>query len=120
MKNAVESGYFPLAWEHEQSKYFPQGCSHLTMVTNNKPLTKLFGDRTLDKVTTHISWSFETMYDPGKTNLAADDTPHHYTMMLHRCDLKTSKSYTTECHYWQQPLLERICFERTGILLCQK
>ena len=78
---AVEGEALAVAWGLEQSKYFTQGCPNLIVVTDHKPLTKLFGDRTLDEIDNTrlfrlkqrtLPWQFEIEYMPGKTNLAAD------------------------------------------------
>ena len=51
------------------------------VVTNYKPLVKIFGDRTLNKIQNTcifrlkqrmLPWLFQVHYMPGKTNLAAD------------------------------------------------
>jgi hypothetical protein len=40
-----------VAWGLEQTRYFTQGCDNLVVVTDHKPLVKIFGDRTLDEIT---------------------------------------------------------------------
>ena len=47
---AIEGEALAVAWGLEQTKYFTQGCSNLTVVTDHKPLVKIFGDRTLDEI----------------------------------------------------------------------
>ena len=80
---AVEGEALAIAWGLEQTRYFTQGCSKLLVVTDHKPLVKLFGDRTLDEITNTrlfrlkqrtLQWHFDILYSPGKTNLAADAT----------------------------------------------
>ena len=80
---AVEGEALAIAWSLEQTRYFTQGCSKLLVVTDHKPLVKLFGDRTLDEITNTrlfrlkqrtLQWHFDIAYCPGKTNLAADAT----------------------------------------------
>ena len=70
-----------IAWGLEQTRYFTQGCQNLVVVTDHKPLTKIFGDRTLDEIYNTrlfrlkqrtLPWRFRVEYLPGKTNLAAD------------------------------------------------
>ncbi len=82
----VEGEALAIAWGLEQCKYFTQGCSNLLVVTDHKPLVKIFGDRTLDEISNSrlfrlkqrtLPWSFVTAYMPGKTNLAADATSRH-------------------------------------------
>ena len=72
-----------IAYGLEQTRYFTQGCSNLLVVTDHKPLVKVFGDRTLDEITNTrlfrlkqrtLQWQFNIAYSPGKTNFAADAT----------------------------------------------
>ena len=78
---AVEGEALAVAWGLEQTKYFTQGCSDLTVVTDHKPLLKIFGDRTLDEIPNTrlfrlkqrtLPWHFRIEYMPGSTNSAAD------------------------------------------------
>ena len=46
----IEGEALAVAWGLEQSRYFTQGCDKLTVVTDHKPLVKIFGDRTLDEI----------------------------------------------------------------------
>ena len=80
---AIEGEALAVAWGLEQSKYFTQGCDELIVVTDHKPLVKIFGDRTLDEITNSrlfrlkqrtLPWRFKILHLPGKTNLAADAT----------------------------------------------
>jgi len=55
--SATEQRYAPIegealavAWGLEQTKYFTQGCDNSLVVTDHKPLTKIFGDRTLNEI----------------------------------------------------------------------
>ena len=48
---AVKGEVLAIAWSLEQTKYFTQVCKNLTVVTDHKPLLKIFGDRTLDEIT---------------------------------------------------------------------
>lgn len=77
----IEGEALAIAWGLEQTKYFSQGCDKLLVVTDHKPLVKIFGDRTLDEVTNTrlfrlkqrtLQWKFDTAYMPGRTNCAAD------------------------------------------------
>ena len=47
---AIEGEALAVAWGLEQTKYFTQGCDNLIVVTDHKPLVKIFGDRTLDEI----------------------------------------------------------------------
>ena len=78
---AVEGEALAIAWGLEKTRYFTQGCDNLLVVTDHKPLVKLFGDRTLDEITNTrlfrlkqrtLQWRFNIAYCPGETNLAAD------------------------------------------------
>ena len=75
-----------MAWGLEQTRYFTQGCDNLVIVTDHKPLIKIFGDRTLDEITNSrlfrlkqrtLPWRFEIRHLPGKSNHAADATSRH-------------------------------------------
>ena len=48
---AIEGEALAIAWSLEQTRYFTQGCENLLVVTDHKPLVKIFGDRTLDEIT---------------------------------------------------------------------
>ena len=78
---AIEGEALAIAWGLEQTKYFTQGCQDLLIVTDHKPLTKIFGDRTLDEIHNTrlfrlkqrtLPWHFRVEHLPGKTNHAAD------------------------------------------------
>ena len=75
-----------MAWGLEQTRYFTQGCDNLVIVTDHKPLIKIFGDRTLDEITNSrlfrlkqrtLPWRFEIRHLPGTSNHAADTTSRH-------------------------------------------
>ena len=83
---AVEGEALAIAWGLEQTRYFTQGCDNLVVVTDHKPLVRIFGDRTLDEITNTrlfrlkqrtLPWRFEVEYLPGATNLAADAASRH-------------------------------------------
>ena len=46
----VEAEALAIAWSLEQTRHFTQGCDNLIVVTDHKPLVKLFGDCTLDEI----------------------------------------------------------------------
>ena len=78
---AVEGEALAIAWGLEQTRYFTQGCDKLLVVTDHKPLVKVFGDQTLDAITNTrlfrlkqrtLQWKFTVEYLPGNTNSAAD------------------------------------------------
>ena len=83
---AIEGEALAIAWGLEQTRYFTQGCDNLIIVTDHKPLVKIFGDRTLDEITNSrlfrlkqrtLPWRFEIQHLPGKCNHAADATSRH-------------------------------------------
>ena len=83
---AVEGEALAIAWGLEQTKYFTQGCPDLLVVTDHKPLKKIFGDRTLDEIHNTrlfrlkqrtLPWYFRIEHMPGKTNEAADAISRH-------------------------------------------
>ena len=78
---AIEGEALAIAWGLEQTRYFTQGCNNLIVITDHKPLVKIFGDRTLDEIRNTrlfrlkqrtLPWYFKIIYLPGKTNYAAD------------------------------------------------
>ena len=82
----VEGEALALVWALEQTKFFTLGCDHLLVGTDHKPLTKLFGDRTLDEISNTrlfrlkqraLPWKFEVQYVPGKLNSFADATSRY-------------------------------------------
>ncbi|KAK5915526.1 hypothetical protein CesoFtcFv8_001108 [Champsocephalus esox] len=83
---AVEGEALAVAWGLEQTRYFTQGSDNLVVVTDHKPLVKIFGDRTLDEITNSrlfrlkqrtLPWRFDIVHLPGKSNYAADATSRH-------------------------------------------
>lgn len=48
---AIEREALAVVWGLEQTRYFTHGRDDLIIVTDHKPLEKLFGDRTLDEIT---------------------------------------------------------------------
>ena len=83
---AIEGEALAVAWGLEQSRYFTQGCDDLIVVTDHKPLVKIFGDRTLDEISNSrlfrlkqrtLPWRFEIKHMSGKSNHAADAASRH-------------------------------------------
>ena len=83
---AIEGEALAVAWGLEQTRYFTQGCDNLVVITDHKPLVKIFGDHTLDEITNSrlfrlkqrtLPWLFDIKHLPGKTNHAADATSRH-------------------------------------------
>ena len=79
----IEGEALAIAWSLEHTKYFTQGCDNLVVVTDHKPLVKLFTDRTLDQITNSrlfslkqrtLPWRFDVKYMPGKSNNFSDAT----------------------------------------------
>ena len=78
-----------VAWGLEETKYFPQGCDNLVVVTDHKSLVKIFGDRTLDVITNTrlfrlkqrtLLWRFEIFHMPDLSNQAADAASRHLVL----------------------------------------
>ena len=83
---AVEGESLAIVWALEQSRYFTQGCDNLLVLTDHKPLVKLFGDRTLDEIANprlfrfkqkSLLWRFKIKNKPGKLHLAPDAMSGH-------------------------------------------
>ena len=81
----VEGEALAIAWSLEQTKYFTKGCQDL-LVTDHKPLVKLFTDRMLDEISNPrlfslrqwtLQWRFDVQYMPGKGNCFSDATSRH-------------------------------------------
>jgi len=45
---AIKGEALAVTWGLEQTCYFTQGCDNLVVITDHKPLVKIFGDQTLD------------------------------------------------------------------------
>lgn len=76
---AIEEEALAVAWGLEQTRYFTQGCDNLVVITDHKPLVKIFGNRTLDEITNSrlfrlkqrtLPWRFDIKHLPGKSNHA--------------------------------------------------
>ena len=79
----VEGEGLSVAWSLEHTKFFTQGHDNLVLVTDHKPLVKLFSDRTLDEITNPrlfslkqrtLPWRFSIVHMPGKSNSFSDAT----------------------------------------------
>ena len=60
------------------TRYFTQGCRDLPILTDLKSLTKIFGDRTLNKIANillyrqrTLPWQFSVEHMPGMSNIVA-------------------------------------------------
>ena len=89
----TEAGYAPvegeclgIAWALEQTRYFTIGCDKLLILTDHKPIVKIFGDRVLDEITNPrifklkqktLQWKFTPTYVPGKKNQSANATSRY-------------------------------------------
>jgi len=83
---AIEGEALAVAWGLEQTRYFTEGCDDLVVVTDHKPLVKIFGDRTLDEISNSslfrlkqrtLPWRFRVAHLPGTSNHAADATSRY-------------------------------------------
>ena len=88
---AIEGEALAIVWGLEQTKYFTQGCPNLIVITDHKPLTKIFGDRTLDEISNTrlfrlkqkaLPWFFRIEHMAGNTNCAADAMSRHPVMSI--------------------------------------
>ena len=77
----IEGEGLAVAWGLEQTRFFTQGCDNLLVVTDHKPLVKIFGDRRLDEIHNTrlfrlkqrtLPWRFHVAHLPGSSNSAAD------------------------------------------------
>ena len=96
---SIEGESLAIDWALEQMKYFTKACKDVVVVTNHKPLEKIFGDCTLNKTQNMriwrkqrtLPWLFEVHYMPGKSNLGADAASRYPTltnkMNSHESDL---------------------------------
>ena len=80
---AIEGEALAIAWSLEHTKHFTQGQDNLVIVTDHKPLVKLFGDRALDQIANSrlfslkqrtLPWRFTIVHMPGKENSFSDAT----------------------------------------------
>ncbi|KAK3736199.1 hypothetical protein QZH41_002472 [Actinostola sp. cb2023] len=101
---AIEGEALAVAWGLEQTRYFTQGCDNLIVITDHKPLVKIFGDRTLDEITNSrlfrlkqrtLPWRFDTLHMPGKSNQAARLPPRGHPLTVWFCEQRLS--WSTQC-----------------------
>lgn len=83
---AIEGEALAVVWGLEKTKYFTLGCDNLIVVTDHKPLTKIFGDRTLEEIKNTrlfrlkqrtLPWFFKIVHLPGSSNAATDAASRH-------------------------------------------
>ena len=84
----IEGEWLAIAWLMKHMKYCTKGCKNRVVITNHKPLVKIFGDYVLNEIQhtcifmlkQHtLPWFFEVHYLAGKPNLVAYATfyyPH--------------------------------------------
>ena len=118
---AVEGEALAIAWGLEQTRYFTQGCDKLLVVTDHKPLVKVFGDQTLDAITNTrlfrlkqrtLQWKFTVAYLPGSTNSAADAASRNPCPSV---SLLSSSDFSTG-DLAEQLIVASICHETTEII----
>jgi hypothetical protein len=89
---AIEGEALAIGWGLEQTKYFTQGCPDLLVVTDHKPLKKIYRDRTLDEIQNSrlfrlkqrtLPWHFHIEHMPGETNRTADAVSRYPSMVTH-------------------------------------
>ena len=78
---AIEGEALAVAWSLEQTRFFTLGCPDLAIITDHKPLLKIFSDKRLDDITSPrmfrfklrtLMWKFQMQYIQGKINTCAD------------------------------------------------
>lgn len=82
----IEGEALAITWGLEQTKFFTLGCPDLTVITDHKPLVKIYGDKRLDEIRNTrlvrlkqrtLPWYFKIIHLPGKTNPACDATSRY-------------------------------------------
>ena len=77
----IEGEALAIAWALHDTKYFTLGCDNLVVTSDHRPLTKIFGDKSLDEFTSErlfnlrrrtSKWRFKVYHVPGKSIPAAD------------------------------------------------
>ena len=90
----VEGEALAVVWSLDQTRYFTQGCDNLIVLTDHKPLCKLFGDRSLDQIQNPrlmrlkektMRWCFDIKHRPGKDHHFADATSRN---PMQDCDIE--------------------------------
>ena len=91
--SATESRYAPVEGEAlavadalEKAQYFVLGCNDLVIAVDNKPLLKIFGNRSLENIPNarlrnlkvkSLCYKFKMLYVPGAKHRAADAMSRH-------------------------------------------
>ena len=82
----VEGEALAVVWSLDQTRFFTMGCNDLLVITDHKPLLKIFGDRRLDEIDNPrlfrlkrriLMWRFDIAYMPGRNNAFSDATSRH-------------------------------------------
>lgn len=82
----VEGEALAVVWSLDQTRFFTMGCNDLLVITDHKPLLKIFGDRRLDEIDNPrlfrlkrrtLMWKFNISYMPGRNNAFSDATSRH-------------------------------------------
>ena len=91
----AESRYAPIEGEAlavadalDKARYFVLGCNNPVIAVDHKPLLKIFGDRSLDRISTPrlrnlkgktLRYHFRIVHIPGAKNRASDAISRHPT-----------------------------------------
>ena len=91
--NKAETNYAPIEGEAlavvkalHKARFFTLGCDNLIVVTDHKPLLKVFGDRNLEDIHNPrllslkektLMWRFKIVHIPGKVNKIPDATSRY-------------------------------------------
>ena len=94
---AVKGKSLAIVWVLEQLRYFTQGYDNLLVLSDQKPLVKLFGDRKLDDIANSclfqlkqrsLLWRFKILHKPGKLHLAPDAMSRHPIETIYETEIK--------------------------------
>ena len=111
---AIEGEALAVAWGLEQTKYFTQGCDNLIVVTDHKPLVKIFGDRTLGRDIKFKAIPAETAHPtPGGSKcitypasltrplMQHRGTPHHTVQQMVQHSNRQPSLTKLRRHWWR-------------------
>lgn len=98
---AIEGEAAAVVWCLKKARLFLLGCPNLTLVTDHRPLVKLFGDRELKHVDNPrlfrlkektLHFRFTVKYIAGKKNTAADTLSRYPSLMATADDTDVSEA----------------------------
>ena len=105
----TETNYSPIEGEClavvkalQKARYFVLGCGDLLLATDQKPLTKVLGDRRLEDISNHrllnlkektLRYSFKIIHIPGRKNSGADAASRYPTDIITRVSSPEDESH---------------------------